>query len=154
MLLVPWFSKPTKTLVKTPKLHFRDTGLCAFLMGIVSRSDLLGSPLAGALWESMVCGELQRLIETGAAPWQMAFWRDRTKEADFLLHRAGHFRLADAKWSEHPDGPGKLTAVRREFDPSPQCAIVCRTANRFPIAPGIEALGLGDLPALLDDPFP
>lgn len=153
-LVEPWFSNRAKSLVKTPKLHFRDTGLCAFLMGIVSRDDLMGSPLAGALWESMVCGELQRLIDTGAAPWQLTFWRDRTKEADFLLHRAGHFRLADAKWSEHPDGPGKLAFVRREFDPSPPSAIVCRSPNRYPMAAGIEALSLADLPAFLKDPFP
>jgi uncharacterized protein len=153
-LLEPWFASRTKSLVKTPKLHFHDTGLCAFLMGIVTRSDLLDSPLAGALWESMVCGELQRLIETGAVPWHLAFWRDRTKEADFLLHRAGHFRLADAKWSEHPDGPGKLISVRSEFDPPPPCALICRAANRYPIAPNIEALPLADLPAFLEDAFP
>ncbi|MGA2067429.1 MAG: ATP-binding protein [Thermoguttaceae bacterium] len=153
-LLEPWFSNRTKSLVKTAKLHFRDTGLCAFLMGIVSRSDLMDSPLAGALWESMACGELQRLIQSGAAPWQLAFWRDRTKEADFLLHRAGHIRLADAKWSEHPEGPGKLALVRRELDPPPACAIVCRAANRYPICAGIEALPLAELPALLEDPFP
>ena len=153
-LLEPWFSNLTKSLVKTPKLHFRDTGLCAFLMGIVSRDDLTNSPLAGSLWESMVCGELGRLTHTGAAPWHLAFWRDRTKEADFLLHRAGHIRLADAKWSEHPDGPGKLALVRREMEPAPASAIICRTANRYPVAPGIEALPLADLPALLGDRFP
>lgn len=153
-LLEPWFSNPTKSLVKTPKLHFRDTGLCAFLTGIVSRGDLLDSPLAGGLWESMVCGELQRLVDSGAAPWQLAFWRDRTKEADFLLHRAGHFRLADAKWSEQPERAGKLDLVRREFDPLPPCAIVCRATNRYPLAAGIEALPLADLSAFLQDSFP
>ena len=65
-LLEPWFSNRTKALAKSPKLHFRDTGLCAFLVGIGGREDLLASPLAGALWESLVGGELQRLIATGA----------------------------------------------------------------------------------------
>ncbi len=41
-----------------------------------------------------------------------------------------------------------------EFDPSPSCAIVCRAANRYPIAARIEALPLADLPAFLRDPFP
>lgn len=87
--------------MKTPKLHFRDTGLCAFLMGIVSRAD-----------------------------------------------------LADAKWSEHPDDSGKLTLVRREMEPAPASALICRTPNRYPIAAGIEALPLADLSALLEDRFP
>ena len=153
-VLEPWFSNQTKSLVKTPKLHFRDTGLCSFLVGVVTREDLLSSPLAGALWESMVCGELVRLIATGAAPWQLAYWRDRTKEADFLLHRAGHIRLADAKWSENPGGPGKLSLVQREIDPCPASAIICRTLNRYPVAAGIEALPLAELPALMSDRFP
>ena len=70
------------------------------------------------------------------------------------MHRAGHFRLADAKWNEHPEGAGKLALVRGEFDPSTQCAIVCRTANRYPITPRIDALSLADIPAFLQDPFP
>ena len=120
-------------------------------MGIASRGDLIDSPLAGGLWESMVCGELQRLIDTGAAAWQLAFWRDRTKEADFLLHRAGRFRLADAKWSENPNSPGKLDLVRKELRPPPRCAIICRAANRYPITADIEALPLADLPAFLQE---
>ena len=115
---------------------------------------MLDSPLAGGLWESMVCVELQRLVETGSVPWQLAFWRDRTKEADFLLHCAGHFRLADAKWNENPDDSGKLDLVRRELDPSPPCAIICRAANRYPISAHVEALPLADLPAILADRFP
>ena len=76
----------------------------------------------------------------------LAFWRDRRKEADFLLRRAGHFRLADAKWNEHPEGPGKLGLVRRELNPSPSCAIICRAANRYPIVARIEALLQGPFP--------
>ena len=72
-LLEPWFSNRSKSLIKTPKLHLADTGLCAFLMGIGSRSDLLGSPLAGAMWESLVANELQRLVAVAATPWQLAF---------------------------------------------------------------------------------
>jgi hypothetical protein len=123
-------------------------------MGIISREDVLDSPLAGGLWESLVCGEFQRLIDTGPAPWQLAYWRDRTKEADFLLHRAGRFRLADAKWNEHPESAGKLGAVREEFDPPPPSAIICRAANRYPLGNGIEALPLADLPEFLSDRLP
>lgn len=153
-LLEPWFSNRTKSLVKTPKLHVRDSGLCAFLMGMAGPGDLSESPLAGSLWESMVCGELGRLIDTGPAPWQLAFWRDRTKEADFLLHRAGRILLADAKWSEHPEDAGKLSLVRREIDPVPPAAVICRAANRYPIVPGVEAVGLSDLTCLLRESGP
>ncbi len=44
VMLEPWFSNCTKVLVKTPKLHFQDTGLCGFLMGVSSAKDLVNSP--------------------------------------------------------------------------------------------------------------
>lgn len=144
-LLEPWFSNRGKSLVKSPKLHFQDAGLCAFLMGVGSGEDLHGSPLAGALWETMVFSELQRILATGRHSWQLAYWRDRTKEADFLLHRAGTIRLADAKWTEHPSGTGRLAGVAAEFDPSPALAILCRCAHTFPMGENARAVPLAEL---------
>lgn len=140
-LLEPWFSNSTKSLVKTPKLHFNDSGLCAFLMGMQSLNDLLSSPLAGALWETTVFTEMRKALAVDPR-WQLAFWRDRTKEADFLLHRAGRFLLADAKWSENPASVGKLPLVRKELNGPPPAAVLSRVANPFPMRAGIEALPL------------
>jgi len=149
-LLEPWFSNRTKSLVKSPKLHFQDAGLCAFLMGIGSEEDLRDSPLSGALWETMVCSEIQRLLAAEASLWQLAYWRDRTKEADFLLHRAGRLMLADAKWTENPTGTGRLASVAAEFSPPPPLAIVCRCANPYPLGKGARALPLAALGELID----
>ena len=140
-LLEPWFSNATKALVKTPKLHFNDSGLCAFLMGIQNLDDLLSSPLAGALWETCVFTEIGKALAANPR-WQLAFWRDRTKEADFLFHRAGRFILADAKWSENPTSGGRLPLVRKEIEGEPPMAIISRVANPFPLKDGLDALPL------------
>lgn len=143
-LLEPWFGNATKSLVKTPKLHFNDSGLCAFLMGMHDREDLMTSPLAGALWETTVFTEIRKAL--AAAPlWQFAFWRDRTKEADFLLHRAGRFLLADAKWSENPGSGGKLALVRRDIPGPPSTAVISRVAHPFPLTDGTDALPLSHI---------
>ena len=81
-LLEPWFSNRTKSLVKSPKLYVCDSGLCAFLAGIRSPEDLLDSPQAGALWETLVFGELRRLQIDHRGGWELRFWRDRAKEGD------------------------------------------------------------------------
>lgn len=146
--LEPWFSNRTKTLVKTPKLHFCDSGLCAFLMGMQTLGDLYSSPLNGALWETTIFSELRRLLSVRGG-WQLHYWRDRSKEADFLLHKAGNFHLADAKWSENPSNPGKLAQVKDELDPVLRAAIICRTADSFPLSKGIEALSLDSLSGFL-----
>jgi len=144
-LLEPWFSNRTKSLVKSPKLHFQDAGLCAFMMGIGSGEDLLDSPLTGALWETLVFSEFQRLLAAGVGSWQLSYWRDRTKEADFLLHRAGRVMLADAKWTENPTSIGRLASVAGEFNPTPPLAILCRCANPFPLGDNARALPLAAL---------
>jgi predicted AAA+ superfamily ATPase len=140
-LLEPWFSNATKSLVKTPKLHFNDSGLCAFLMGMQNLDDLLSSPLAGALWETCVFTEIRKALAANPR-WQLAFWRDRSKEADFLFHRAGRFMLADAKWSENPSSGGRLPLVRKEMAGELSTAIISRVANPFPLKDGTEALPL------------
>ncbi|MEY3001167.1 MAG: hypothetical protein RL648_1381 [Verrucomicrobiota bacterium] len=147
-LLEPWFSNATKSLIKTPKLHFNDGGLCAFLMGMQTLEDLLSSPLAGALWETCVFTEIRKALAANPR-WQLAFWRDRTKEADFLFHRAGRFMLADAKWSENPTSGGRLPLVRKEIHGPPPTAIISRVANPFPLKDGTEALPLLELADLL-----
>lgn len=111
-----------------------------------SVADLHDSPLAGALWETMVFTEVHRLLAAGVgAWWQLAYWRDRTKEADFVLHRAGHVMLADAKWTQQPTGTGRLEKVRGAFNPRPSSAIICRCESSYPMDNGTTALPLAGL---------
>lgn len=148
-LLEPWFSNRGKSLVKTPKVYVRDTGLAAFLMGIRSADELVASPLIGAIWETFVCGELRRALALEASARQFHFWRDRTREADFLIHAGGVFTLADAKWTEHPSA-GDAARLGRVRDELPKgrvrrMAILCRAPHRHPVTtdapPPVEAIG-------------
>jgi predicted AAA+ superfamily ATPase len=134
-LLEPWFANRGKSLAKTPKLYICDTGLAAFLMGIGDPDALRDSPMVGALWETYVCAEIRKAIAATDSPQQLHFWRDRTKEADFLLHSGGQFSLADAKWSEHP-GPSDVARLARVAEEIPAgrvrtAALICRTPNAY-----------------------
>jgi predicted AAA+ superfamily ATPase len=159
-LLEPWFSNRGKSLVKRPKLLFLDVGLCSFLMGLGNTSDLEASPLIGSLWETLVCSEVRRLLAEQMSSLQLHFWRDRSKEADLLLHAGGRFLVADAKWTELPDlsAARRLARVCRELPPQTvtRAAIICRTANRYPLHRDgqllIEAISLADLPEWLSPP--
>jgi len=97
----------------------------------------------------MVFFEFHRLLDAGIGTWQFAFWPDRTKEANFLLHRAGRIMLADAKWTQHPSGTGRLERVRSEFQPTPPVAILYRCENPYPLANEATALPLASLSSLL-----
>ena len=147
--LEPWFSNATKSLVKSPKLHFLDTGLCAFLMGMSTLEDLYVSPLTGALWETAVFCELRRQLSFGER-WQLYYWRDRTKEADFLFHKAGRFKIADAKWSEHPTSAGKLEKVRSELPDQTEGVLFCRTSAVYSVTGNIQAVSMIDIKEFIE----
>ena len=156
MLLEPWFANPTKTLVKRPKLYVRDPGLAAFLCGVQTVEALRASPLAGALWETLVCAEIRRAQSNRRGGWDFHFWRDRSREADFLLHRAGTFHLADAKWTEHPNArdAGPLRAIAGALPPGAvrSLSIFCRAPNPYPLDDADDAHAVPlDAPEALAD---
>jgi hypothetical protein len=143
-LLEPWYANRTKSLVKSPKLYLGDPGLLCALVGIGGVQDLLASPFAGAVWETLVCAELRRQIRNGERKGELFYWRDRTKEADFLVHRGGRFELYDAKLTEQPDARDSaiLERVAAELPPRTvlRRALVCRAPNPYPLGNGAEAL--------------
>lgn len=150
VLLEPWFGNATVSLVKRPKLYLRDSGLAAFLCGIHSVDGLRASPLVGALWETLVCAEIRRRQSSRLGGWQLNFWQDRTREADFLVHRGGLFHLADAKWTEQPRArdAGQLRKVMGALPEATaeSLSIVCRARNAYPIDGRTNAVPLTDLP--------
>ncbi len=110
--------------------------------------------LSGALWETLVCAEIRRAQSNRRGGWDFHFRADRAREADFLLHRAGTFRLADAKWTEHPDARdgSSLRRIARELPPGSvrSLSIVCRAPNPYPLGDDARAVPL-DAPDGLDD---
>lgn len=145
-LLEPWFSNRTRSLVKTPKLYLADSGLFCFLVGVRDPSDLLTSPFAGAAWETLVAGELRRALKNRRREGDLYFFRDRTKEVDFLLHRAGRFELFEARAAEHvaPRDATSLAKVRDDLGPDlvTTRAVVCRARHPYPLPGGAQALPL------------
>ncbi len=142
--LEPWFGNATKRLVKSPKLHLTDSGTACFLAGIRHADELCSAPLAGAIWESATIAEARRALEAAGGAIDLHYWRDRTKEADLLLHRGGAFRLADANWTQRPkpEHAAVLKRIATEFPAGSvhDMALFTRAGNRHTLADGTEAL--------------
>jgi uncharacterized protein len=144
VLLEPWFNNASKRMVKSPKLYFTEVALQTSLCGINSREELQRSPLLGALWETFVCAELRRAESERLGSSRFYFYRDQTREADFLFDRGGRITLLDAKWNELPDSSSAkgLQQVANRIGPEliDDVALICRTAQRFPLSGGVNAL--------------
>ena len=92
-----------KRLVKTPKLHFHDTGLVCWLLGIRTPEQLRTHPLRGAIFETWVVSEIvKRRANQGEAN-GISFYRDRNgAEVDLLVETPNRTTIIEAKSSETP----------------------------------------------------
>lgn len=84
--LPPHHSNYRKRLRKRPRLHFLDTGLACFLLGIRDGAMLERHPLRGAIFESFVAAELIKAFAAMRRDAPLFFWRDATgREIDMLI---------------------------------------------------------------------
>ena len=85
-LLQPFHSNITKRLVKTPKLYFLDTGLCAYLTDWTTPEALAAGAMSGAILETWVVGEILKSWWFHMDSPALYFYRDKDKkEIDLLL---------------------------------------------------------------------
>ncbi len=144
VLLEPWFSNRTKSIVKSPKLYLADTGLLCSLLNIRTEEDLRNSPSVGAVWETFVFAQLRARERLAGRTGSLFFWRDRTREVDFVVDAGGRIELFEAKWTELPDigDTANLEFVREAVgkDHVTGGAVVARPHNAFPLGSGFRAV--------------
>ncbi len=149
VLLEPWFSNRTKSIVKSPKLYLADSGLLCALLNIRSEEALRESPAAGAVWETFLFAQLRARERRARRAHSLFFWRDRTREVDFVTDIAGKLELFEAKWTEVPSAGDtvNLKFVRDVVGKSRVAggAVICRTANSYPIGDGFRAMRVSEL---------
>jgi len=149
VLLEPWFSNRTKSIVKSPKLYLADTGLLCALLNIRSQDALLQSAASGAVWETFVFAQLRARERRAGRSGSLFFWRDRTREVDFVVDVGGELELFEAKWTELPSASDtvNLDFVRKLVGKAKAAsgAVVCRAPNSYSLADGFRALPASEL---------
>lgn len=84
-LLEPYFNNVLKRVIKTPKLYFMDTGLCAYLTRWTTPEVLEGGAMSGAFLETWVVTELIKTwYNQGRRP-PLYFYRDKDQQEIDLL---------------------------------------------------------------------
>ena len=117
--LPPFHTDGSKRLVKMPKLHFHDTGLACWLLGIRTPEQLHSHPLRGALFETWVVSETyKQRLNRGDNPYGLSFYRTRDgTEVDLIVESPSGLTLLEAKAGTTPsanlfDGANR---VRRQL---------------------------------------
>lgn len=96
--LQPYFASIGKRLVRTPKLHFYDTGLACWLLGIRDASQLHMHPLRGLMFESWVVSEVVKHRASRGEHSGVYFYRDQHGvEADLITENGRELTVIEAK---------------------------------------------------------
>ena len=102
-VLQPYHGNTKKRITKSPKVYIRDTGILHSLIGILRTEDILGNPVAGSSWESMI---IENIIMQNPN-FKSSFYRTSNgNEIDLVLESGNKKYAIECKLSSSP----KLTS--------------------------------------------
>lgn len=147
-LLQPWHTNLTKRLVKTPKLYFLDTGLCAYLTQWSSPGTLEAGAMSGAIFETWVVTELLKSYWHNGKQAPFYYFRNKDqREVDVLIERDGVLYPVECKKSASPsrDALAGVSALERLGVPVGPGAVICMVPSLLPLSRKVTAIPVGVL---------
>ena len=103
-LLYPYHNNVTTRLIKTPKLYFLDTGLCAYLTQWSSPESLEAGAMSGAILETYIFTEILKRYWHNGKEAYFYFYRDKDqKEIDLIIEQDGALYPVEFKKTASPN---------------------------------------------------
>jgi uncharacterized protein len=139
-ILHPYTVNTNKRVVKTPKVYLRDTGILHALLNIKSYEELMGHPVFGASWETLVIEQLLARYEGVAG-----FYRTPAgAEIDLVIEIDRKKIAIECKASTVPSvGKGFYTALEDlRID---EAYIVAPIKNKYPVKERVWVTSLQEM---------
>lgn len=110
-LLKPFSNSVLKRTLKTPKLYFRDTGLCSYLTKWLTKETLQNGALSGAIFETFVISEIIKSYSNVGLNYDeyLSFYNGRDNksgtqsEIDLIIELNGTIHPIEIKTKSNPD---------------------------------------------------
>jgi hypothetical protein len=127
--LPPFLKNRSTRLVKSPKLHFTDSGVAAHLASIAAFEPGRDDLLRGALFETYVTQNLAALLEAHLPEAQMSYWHEQGRhEVDCVIEMGRKVLAIEVKagtrWSEN-----NLSGLRAFLERTPACVAAVLAYN-------------------------
>ena len=135
-LLEPYSNNELQRLVKTPKLYFCDTGLCAYLTRWLTPDSLREGAAGGHFYENYVVMELVKNYAYARDGALLSFFRDdKAKEIDVFVEENGRIHPLEIKKSANPEMKEvrKFSVIEKTSLIRGSGGIVCMFPRPFPI---------------------
>ena len=122
--------------MKTPKLYFCDTGLCAYLTRWLTPASLREGAAGGHFYENYVVMELVKNYAYAREGALLSFYRDdKAKEIDVFVEENGRIHPLEIKKSANPEMKEirKFSVIEKTSLVRGNGGIVCMFPRPFPI---------------------
>ncbi len=137
MILQPYANNLSKRIIKSPKLYFLDTGLCAFLCGWTDSKILESSSMACAFFETYVVSEIVKSIRNAGKRIEntLYYYRDRDqKEVDLIFDINQTLYPIEIKKGVGKDKADKNFKILEQYKMPIATGLVIDTSDRvFPL---------------------
>ena len=150
ILIDPYFNNALKRVIKSPRMYFADTGLCAYLARWPSAEVLEAGAMSGEFFETWVVTEVYKsYINAGKRP-PLFFYRDSNKkEIDLLIRQGSTIYPVEIKKSASPANATRNFSVLKPITREPE------EADRFAgVAHRKTDIGTGAVLCLTPDLLP
>ena len=145
-ILPAYHTNLSKRLYSTPKLHFLDTGLCAYLTEWSSPETLEAGAMSGAVFETFVFGEILKSWHNQGRRPAFHYYRDKDgREIDLLISHDGRLWPVEIKKSalvREADTAAFRTLAGRGIQTG-HGAVVCLSAERMPLNREVDVIPVG-----------
>jgi predicted AAA+ superfamily ATPase len=135
-LLKPYSPNVTKRIIKTPKVYFLDTGLCAYLCRWETPETLYAGAMDGAILETWCFGEIMKSYWHNGLDPLIYFYRDTDqKEIDFVIEKnMTLFPIEVKKTAQASEADTKhFSALKKLGKKIGTGAVLCLGQSRIPI---------------------
>ena len=147
-LLYPYYVNVTKRLIKTPKLYFMDTGLCAFLCGMDTPKSLEAGYLSGSILETWAFIEIIKSYWHNGEDPSIYFYRDADqREIDFVIERNMTLYPIEIKKTSAPTAESaKHFALLEKLKKTVGAgAVLCLRSSPLPLSKNAVALPIWEI---------
>lgn len=102
-LVEPYFNNVLKRIIKSPKMYFLDTGLCAYLTKWTTPQALEAGAMSGAFFETWVVSEIIKSYYNAGKRAPLYYYRDKDqREIDLIIHENNTLYPIEIKKSGNP----------------------------------------------------
>lgn len=135
-IMEPYYRNITKRLIKSPKLYFLDTGLCAHLTGWHNWETLEAGALSGAILETWVVSEIIKNFNNNGVPANFYYLRTKDgSEIDLLIELNGVIYPLEIKKTTHPskNDIGHFHLLQKNGCNTATGGVICLCKHLLPI---------------------